>query len=275
MTLDRCSEVVVRGEGRLSASDLGQHLRRAQDATVHVDLRRLRFIEPAGLVSLAVITEVATEQGRPIEFHGPNDRDAATYLSRMRLKEHLDGINVAHDLPSVRERDLGARLVELHRFDGPEGLDRVTDALMSTFIKEHPGVVQPLYTALHEMATNVVQHSGRAHGYAALQRFRGDVAFAVGDSGVGLRNRLAERFPVRDDRVAIARAAQTHVSTMNQPGRGRGIARVIRVTGKHGGSVMLLSGTARGAFSRGDPRPQFDALSSAHPGTLAVARLSL
>lgn len=270
-------EVVVGGRGRLNADDLCQHLRPARGRTLVLDLEQLTFVEPAGIVSLAVLSDLATTAGRHVEFRAPSSDSSATYLARMRLGQHLDDLGIAHELPAVNERDLGARLVELRRFDGARGLEAVIDALVETYVTTQPEVVQPLYTALHEIASNVIHHSGKARGYAALQRFdrSNDVVFAVADGGVGLRARLAERFDVPDDRTAIARAVQTHVSTMSEAGRGRGIARVIAVTGQQRGAVTLLSGSARAVFVRGDPRPQFADCLTPHPGTLVTARLSL
>ena len=147
---------------------------------------------------------------------------------------------------------------------------------MQTFIAEHRDV-QPLYAALQEIAENVIQHSGRSHGYAALQRFPNSqkVEFAVADAGVGLSARLRESVPVADDRVAVVLAAQTHVTSSGQAGRGRGIGEVIDIAGRRRGDVVLVSGDAHGVFHRGSLDPQLTTLSAPHPGTLAHACLTL
>lgn len=270
-------DLVVRGRGRLNAEDLCQHLQPSAGGQVVLDLEHLSFVEPAGIVSIAVLSDLAAAAGRAVDFRAPTNQNSASYLARMRLGQHLDELGIAHDLVTVNERDQGARLVELRRFEGATGLESVIDALVQTYVETQPDMVQPLYTALHEIASNVIHHSGRSHGYAALQRFdrSRDVVFAVADGGVGLRARLATRFTVPDDRTAIARAVQTHVSTMSEAGRGRGIARVIAITGQQRGAVTLLSGSARAVFTRGDPRPQFADFLTPHPGTLVTARLSL
>jgi hypothetical protein len=167
--------------------------------------------------------------------------------------------------------------VELRRFDGEAGLDAVAAALVLTYVDDHPELLQPLYAALDEMARNVLEHSARSHGYVALQRYdaRRDIAFAVADSGIGLRRRLATRIAVPDDRTAVVRAAQVHVTSIGRPGRGRGIGRVIGITGAHRGSVTLVSGTAAGIFRAGCFDPQLSDLAAGYPGTLAHVRLSL
>jgi hypothetical protein len=278
MTRADCVDIAVTTNGVLTYDDIGGHLRPAGgNGPVQIDLTGLKFIDPAGLVSLAVVAERAMLQRRPIDFRKPEGGDVANYLTRMRLGEQLAGLDVAHDLPPVRERRLGHRLVELRRFDGEAGLDTVAAALVQTYVDDHPELIQPLYAALDEMARNVLEHSTRSHGYVALQRYdnRGDISFAVGDSGIGLRERLAEAVPVPDDRTAIVRAAQVNVTSIGRPGRGRGINRVIGITGEHRGSVTLVSGAASGTFQRGQPVPRLTDLPASYPGTLAHVRLSL
>lgn len=278
MTRADCVDIAVCTNGVLTYDEIGGHLRPAGDhGPVRIDLTGLKFIDPAGLVSLAVIAERAMLQRRSVHFHKPAGGDVANYLTRMRLGEQLAGLDVVHDLPHVRERRLGHRLVELRRFDGEAGLDTVAAALVQTYVNDHPELIQPLYAALDEMARNVLEHSTRSHGYVALQRYdnRGEISFAVGDSGIGLRERLAEAVPVPDDRTAIVRAAQVHVTSIGRPGRGRGISRVIGITGEHSGSVTLVSGAASGAFEQGDPDPRLSDLPASYPGTLAHVRLSL
>ena len=246
-------------------------------AACPLDLSRLTFVDPAGLVGVAVRAEHCRLAGHDVRFTGPADDDVATYLSRMRLGEHLDSLDIAHRLPPVEARDRGARLVELHRLDDAARLDALLDALLRTFVDDRPRMLQPLYVALAEMAGNVVEHSGRTHGYLALQRYdrRGSVEFAVGDSGIGLRARLRRSLDVADDREALVQAARTHVTTTGLRGRGRGISEVVALTGAHGGDVTLVSGRAQGSFHRGDLRPRIVDLTEARPGTLAAVRLVL
>ena len=272
-----CVDIAVNTSGVLTYDDIGGHLRPSSTGPVEIDLSGLKFIDPAGLVSLAVVAERAKLLGLPVLFRKPAGGDVANYLKRMRLGDQLEALDVAHDLPQVQERRLGHRLVELRRFDGEAGLDTVAATLVQNYVDDHPELVQPLYAALDEMARNVLEHSTRSHGYVALQRYdnRRDISFAVGDSGIGLRRRLAEAVPVPDDRTAIVRAAQVHVTSIGRPGRGRGISRVIGITGEHRGSVTLISGAASGTFQRGHLDPQVTEFAASYPGTLAHVRLSL
>lgn len=269
-------DLVVGTNSRLTAGDLPSHLVTRTTGRLAVDLRRLTFIDPAGLVSIAVLTERAVNRRHPVAITAPGDSNVANYIARMRLGQHFDRLGIAHSLPDVRENQLGPRLVELHRFEGQAGLERVVNALVQTFLTEHRDV-QPLYAALQEIAENVIQHSGSQHGYAALQRFENSrkVEFAVADAGVGLRARLSESVPVSDARAAVMLAAQTHVTSTGQAGRGRGIGEVIAIAGRRRGDVVLVSGDAHGVFHRGSLSPRLTTLGAPHPGTLAHACLTL
>ncbi|WP_448625909.1 hypothetical protein [Geodermatophilus sp. URMC 64] len=272
--------IVAKGRGLLTASDLRHHLVKPPSSGPRrrrIDLARATFADPAGLVALAAIAERAHIDRVMIEFTPPSDQDCAVYLSRMRLGQHLRDLGVDHGLPTVHENPLGDRLHELTRFSSEEEFDQLAATVERTFEKEHPGTARDLYRALHEVASNVLEHSGRSGGYLALQRFpqRNDVAFAVADSGIGLRGSLSKRMTVDDDRTALVRAVQVHVTSLDAPGRGRGLGRVIATTGHHHGAVLLLSGSSQGVFTGGHFDPWVADLAAPFPGTLAQARLHL
>src|SRR3712207_6738193 len=117
MTRTDCVDITLCTNGVLTYDEIGGHLRLAGTGPVEIDLTRLRFIDPAGLVSLAIVAERATLLHRPVHFRKPEGGDVANYLTRMRLGEQLSGLDVVHDLPQVRERRLGHLLVEPRRFE--------------------------------------------------------------------------------------------------------------------------------------------------------------
>jgi hypothetical protein len=121
----------------------------------------------------------------------PSDSGCRRYLARMALGADLDRLGVDHDLGSVPSRELDS-LCELRWFGDEEELEAVAETVVRQYQDSGAAVVQPLYQALFEMAVNAVRHSGRGGGYVALQSFLRveEVAFAIADSGVGLRSRL-------------------------------------------------------------------------------------
>ena len=118
MTRTDCVDITVCTNGVLTYDEIGGHLRPAGTGSVEIDLSGLKFIDPAGLVSLAVIAERATLLHRPVRFRGPEGGDVANYLTRMRLAAQLTRLGLVHDLPHVRERRPGPRPLQLRPFVG-------------------------------------------------------------------------------------------------------------------------------------------------------------
>ncbi|MBO1767063.1 sensor histidine kinase [Allobranchiibius sp. GilTou38] len=193
------------------------------------------------------------------------------YLARMQLGAHLDGLDIRHDLGVVTSHDVGHQLCELRRFDSEDELEEVAETIVRLYRDAGWGVVQTLYSCLFELAVNAVQHSGQGGGFVALQSYpkTEDVAFAVGDSGVGLRSRLGSA----TDQAAIGKAARKYATSKSEPGRGRGITEVIELTGKNHGAMTMVSGTAYGEFVGGNWDPRVTVTDNPFLGTVAQARL--
>src|SRR4051794_12239331 len=126
MTRADCVDIAIRTKGVLTYDDIGEHLRPAGTGPVQIDLTGLKFIDPAGLVSLAVIAERATLLRRPVRFRKPEGGDVANYLTRMRLGEQLAVLHGGHHPPRGREGRLGPRLRRVRRLAGEAGLDTPT-----------------------------------------------------------------------------------------------------------------------------------------------------
>lgn len=269
-------DLVVPPHGRLNGEEIVHAVTNTGSVECLIDLDAATFVEPAGLVAIAAAAERARLEGRPVLLREPRNSSCRNYLSRMRVGDVLTELGVPHHLPPVRTHALGDRLQELRRFTDEAHLEEVANAIVSLFQRAGLHVVQPLYQALFELGLNAVQHSGRGGGFVALQAFPRlkDVAFAVADSGRGLRASLAEVMSVPSDAAAIKLAAQKHITATSEPGRGRGITGVIRLTDRYQGAVVMLSGTARGVFDHGHWDPQVSHLSAPFLGTLAQTRLA-
>lgn len=255
----------------LGVQDLGGALTNDTVGPCVVDLEHAAFVEPSGHVAIAAVVDRAAAEGQHVEFVAPASADCRSYLSRMRLGQHLDRLGVTHSLEPVREHE-APRLSELRWFHDEKELEHVAEVIVRQYQESGSGVVEPLYLALFELAVNAVQHSGRGGGYVALQSYRssGEVAFAIADSGVGLRGSLN----VDNDGEAIAMAAQKYSSSEVGRGRGRGITGVIDLTGRHRGAVNFITGTAHGRFSGGHRDPRVLTMDARFLGTLVDTRLS-
>ena len=257
---------------RLSKGTLATVLRADVAGRCDIDLQHATFVEPAGLVAVAAMAERAVREGRPVDVTLPADQNCRRYLARMQLGPQLDRLGVAHALEPVRAQPLDS-LCELRQFRSETELAEVADVIVTQYRQAGQAVFQPLYNALFELAINAVEHSGEGGGFVALQAFpaRGDVAFAVADSGVGLQMRLPD---ADSDAQAIVLAARKYVSSKAESGRGRGITGVIELTNKHRGAVSFLTGTAQGDFTDGQWEPRVSVLEAPWMGTLVNTRLS-
>lgn len=268
-------DLAAPNSGRVCADQLAHALTTPTNSSqCLIDLRRATFVDPAGLVAIAVVADRAVHDGRTVEVRAPTSAGCANYLSRMDLAQHLADLGVAHNLPLLNSRTENPHLRELQHFTSEEDLETVAATIVRVYAEGDQAVAQPLYHALFELGVNAVQHSGQGGGYVALQAFRNlrDVAFAVGDSGQGLLGSLAPTEGLRTDAAAIRAAARKHLSATHGAGRGRGITEVIDLTGRHNGSFSILTGSAYGQFRRGGSDPRVTETAEKFLGTLAQAR---
>ena len=116
--------------------------------------------------------------------------------------------------------------------------------------------------------------SGASRGWVALQQFprTRDVAFAIGDSGVGLRTKLLSKYDCPDDVTAIHLAVQPGVSTSRRNGHGKGLASVRRLAAARAGATHIWTGSAVGNL-RAAHQPVNFTRTSPLEGTLVECRL--
>lgn len=223
-------------------------------ASVHritVDLRRLRFTEPLGLVGIAAFVDNATRSGQRVIVESPSDPNVARYLSRMRLGNLLAGLGAEHDLPLVTEHAVENALFEINSFVGARGAAALAALVHQTIERSDPEAAAVLFDGLCEAGQNVAHHSGRPNGYLAAASTHGGrrLYFAVSDSGRGMLRTLARR-GAKTDTEALRLALQKGTTGTPDPGRGVGLAEILDRVTELGGALHVLSGqasvTARG-----------------------------
>jgi hypothetical protein len=212
---------------------------------VTIDLSGLIFCEPLGLVGIAAFAEAAIHRGDHVQLIAPERPNVARYLSRMHLAVTLSALGVEHDLPAVRERALGNTLLQLTRFEGTRGADRLAEHVHGLVEPHDFGAANVLYRGISELGQNVADHSRRDQGFLAAQlTHRGSqLLFAVGDSGVGLLETLRTH-GATTDAEALLKALERGVTEL--PGRfaGVGLSDTSDELTAAGGSLHLLSGRA-------------------------------
>lgn len=218
----------------------------APQGRVVLDLRRMSWCDPVGLVMVAALAERASAQGWATELYRPSDTNVANYLGRMRLGLAMNELGVEHDLPEVRERPLETSLVELALLTDEDDCDRAA-ALVRDATAARCGdlVADRLYETLIEAVQNVVHHSCASRGFVTAQVFptKKVVRFAVADAGIGLRKSLSIR-GAWDDGAAI-NLALAGTSRLDERGRGHGFPTMREVTASAGGRIEVISGLAR------------------------------
>jgi hypothetical protein len=224
-----------------------------------LDLSRMTFCEPIGLVGIAAVAERALARGARVVAKRPIDSNVARYLARMRLGAVLAALGAEHDLPYVDEHEVGDALLELTAFDGARGAGALAAHVHDIVERRHGlGPASALYDGLCEAGQNVEHHSERSRGFVAAQKYGDDrLMFAVGDSGVGLLATLRQR-GATDDRGALERALTPGVSRMTDSARGNGLPDMIDHLHVMRGRLAVVSGQVS-VIARGRQRWYHDA----------------
>ena len=172
----------------LGAVDLGEE-------KPMIDLASVNFFEPFALVYLGMYLRRFNRLGRGFEVRPPNANDARKYLARVRFWERFNF------RPEVVERE------NLIRFTSSTSLndmvdieqtptigDDVAESVLRVLRAEQVAVNTALVAELvGELVDNFAQHSETTLAACAMQYYprKGQVTFAIGDCGIGIRASLS------------------------------------------------------------------------------------
>lgn len=252
-----------------------------EDAScVTLDLASATKIDLFGLVAIGALAEAAISDGQKVTFVSPRDYSVAERLSRMHVGVALDRLRIDHALPEVEHSPAGDQVVELRRFHDHDEVEDFLSAVYFNLVAEDEEDARTLYYCVAEAIDNLIEHSGETGGWMALEQYvtpsnSRAVAFAVADTGIGLRTSLCRSasLTVASDREAMGLAIQRGVSRTDDPSRGRGLHGIIEKARERSGHVRLwsggvhgISGTSEGSFVLRD-HP------SAYHGTIVYATL--
>lgn len=221
-----------------------------------IDLSRAGFVTPAGLTTIAAFAQKATDRDRPVFVERPANLDVANYLARARLGRVLDRMEADHNLPGVREHEVGLSLLPLARFRGAGGIVRLADHVHEILHGQSEKAAEILHMSLCAMGENVAEHSGQKRGFVAAQitHHGTQLRFSVADPGHGFRKALS-RYEPRSDAQALRLAVRPGVSGIEAEGRGYGLSELLRAVREMGGTLRLRSG--RGAYRDGAMATRF------------------
>jgi hypothetical protein len=230
---------------------------------VLVDARRLRWVDPYGLLGLLAVGEVAGRGGERPRFQPPDSPDVVSYLSRMaffRRAADVYELPPGSRKPPEGESDVLLEItpvtthVDVHRI-----VDRVNERALAILTKQLNYPLKESFqfsVMLSELCQNIIEHA-QADGWVATQTYnwsrrlgRKVVAIAVTDLGVGFYGSLASehagRYGERWSHASALEAAFIHgLTRFHDPGRGQGLQQIRKQVGRWNGKISIRSGTAR------------------------------
>ena len=174
-------------------------------------------------------------------FDCPASTEVHRYLARMNFYADLPPhVVLSREVPPLRRRDRRTKLFELVRIRTPvdveqlmERVHQVADAHLGTGL-----AAAACATALGEVTANVLDHAGTPEGaLVAAQRYKTTgLELAVVDLGAGIPTTLARNAAHRglSDIDALQRSLKDGVSGIDEPGRGSGLADLVKAVGRAG-----------------------------------------
>lgn len=245
-------------------------------APVLFDARRLRWIDPNGMLALLATGRVAGRGGARPRISLPTGGEVSGYLERMGFLRAAAGI--FHEFPR-RARRRASRasdvLLEITPITTNSDVHAVVDrvqaragAILSHILRYPPAAVVQFSVVLSEVCQNIVEHAD-GPGWVAAQSYnwtrrlgRHVAVIAVSDLGRGFRASLADEHAARfgdrwGDVTALEAAFLLGLTRFPDIGRGQGIQQIRKQVARWNGFLSMRSGTARiadaPAWSRSPP----------------------
>ncbi len=227
-----------------------------------IDLGRISFIDPYGMLALLEIGELCMLEDVRKTVILPRSDEVCRYLDRMDFFSHAKRYfaleysssesarknNRSTDSDVLLEITPIERSNDIHFIVG-KVRDRA-QSILAKHLRYDDRAINGFIVALSEVCQNIVEHSEN-RGFVGIQKYRFQnlsknvVKIAVMDVGVGFRKSLSNRFKLRGDLDAIDKALLHGASRYEDEGRGHGLASVRRFVNQWNGKLSIRSGTAR------------------------------
>lgn len=229
-----------------------------------LDLERITFVEPSGLVCLVLIIRYLKEFCEGLHIIVPKMKTVTSYLNRIGFFSFLSGLShdwISYGVPagssdSFRDSDVLLELTSVHSESDVETILSKIYTILSTNLKYSSTMIARFLSSLSEVCQNIPQHS-EDWGVVVVQtytnRSTGErfVKMAVGDLGIGIRRSLSQKYSDAlewQDSYAIMKALEPNVSRMRDDGRGVGLSQVHAFVRRTGGVMRIRSGSSRVSF---------------------------
>ena len=269
----------------LVMTEFTEALDAGEGGRILVDARRLRWVDPYGMIGLLAVGQVARDRGRRPRLQVPESPEVLSYLSRMSFFRNAEQIYELHGSSRKNPASVSDVLLEItpvqSHMDVHQIVDNVNERALAILTKQ---LNYPLKEAfqfsvmLSEVCQNIIDHA-EAGGWVATQTYnwskrlgRKVVIISVMDLGVGFYGSLgsehAARYGARWSHASALEAAFIHgLTRFHDPGRGQGLQQIRKQVGRWNGKISIRSGTARIADVPGwDDAPPLEEDLSPFPG---------
>ena len=232
--------------------DVQETLRRLSNAAselnfygnkITLEFQEKCFMETSAIALLASWLLARKLENHEIQVLG--DLSLQKYLARMDFHRVLDLREPEHSrLPSTG-RFIPIFLIK----DGAdvfEAVNKIADIVLQQF--DNARDFLPAFEwAVNEIVDNIFIHSGtKSPGVVCAQLFpnKKRLDIAICDSGIGIKSSLSQRFLLKDDSEAIAKALERGATRDNDIGQGNGMAGSREIMKKNGGDFAVWSGSS-------------------------------
>jgi signal transduction histidine kinase len=248
---------------------------------VAIDLTRLEFIAPYGLVGICLLGRYARTFSPQVSYRLPDSYALRSYLGRVRFAEAMGSLVEMSGPPLLvdpgREKSESEALLELTRIEERADVESLLEHIgqrVEVILAEELGYreieITQFKNVVAELCHNILDHSMN-WGYVTAQRYldprlhKKYVVIGVGDLGIGVKKSLSCRFDVAQwsHGQALIKSLKKHFSRDSE--RGLGLYIVNQICHRYNGNLHFRSGDTRVYIRR---RQQTQYVSAFFPGTL-------
>jgi anti-sigma regulatory factor (Ser/Thr protein kinase) len=199
------------------------HWRIPPESEVVIDLEHCRFFTPIGLTFLAGYIKKLAESGKHIELF--LNSEVLNYLERIGFLEHIDGtfekvLTIFPERPDIYKTPLSNQLVEF-QIIGFWELDSVDE--IATHLAQITAENADSNTPYHyfeniysELLDNAFIHAGTTYAQVVAQTYPQTLKISISDSGVGIPQKLREKYTFANDFDGIELATDKSTTTQER-----------------------------------------------------------
>lgn len=215
-------------------------------AKADIDFRKLKFIEPVGVVILSNLIEYVVRRGITVTLSGLAFLSEGTvYLDNSGFFERYIGAKLR---PHAKCPSSCLPLTMVSNAQAVGYLHATLMPWLSQTLRTSEDSLATVRVCLDEVFSNINFHSGVDYGCIHIQHFRQtkEIQIAISDFGVGIPTNVKKVRPEINDSAALKLACEEGFTTQsNVRNRGAGLATLIRyLTSKDRGKIWIVSGNA-------------------------------